>query len=74
MWICEKKEGVILARQLLPGAVLQELWYKIMCFEALEACFNKSLLLLLGSSRNVSLSLRSLLPETFEGCGAQPTI
>lgn len=36
LWICEKREGVILARMLLPGAVLQDLWYKIMCFGELK--------------------------------------
>lgn len=84
LWICEKREGVILARMLLPGAVLQDLWYKIMCFGELKeqrkgkktkkpkpkptACFNKSVLLLLD------LSLHSPLPVAFEGCRVQPMI
>lgn len=36
MWICEKREGVILARLLLPEAVLQELRYKIICSGGLK--------------------------------------
>lgn len=87
--ICEKREGVILSTVLRTGAVLQELWYRAICFGELKGAKRKkkmntsmfwynfvniSFLPFWVSSRNIGLSLHSALPVISEACRLQPTV